>query len=140
LEINHDLSKNQVTCGPTGLSVRCIVNPIIAKFLAVGAAFSRASRLQGAPRRPDQNLTSGEFRKQHEIVIASCKSCGEMDCRVGLRQTTSAQSVITHVDDPIGRLYCATRMENHHEDLQIRTRPGASSELLNTNRESLLSH
>jgi hypothetical protein len=63
------------------------VNPIIARILAVAAAYSRDSRLQGAcahrgaPARPGQKLTSGEFRKQHEIVIASCKSCGEMDCR-----------------------------------------------------------
>ena len=63
------------------------VNPIIAKNLAVGAAFSRDSRLQGAPTRPDQNLTGGEFQKQHEIVIASCKSCGEMGCRVVINAT-----------------------------------------------------
>ena len=61
--------------------------PIIAKNLAVGAAFSRDSRLQGAPTRPYQKLTSGEFRKQHEIVIASVKSCGEMDCRVVINAT-----------------------------------------------------
>ena len=69
------------------------VNPIIAKILAAGAAFSRDSRLQGAcahwgaPAKPDQKPTSGEFRKQHEIVIASCKSWGEMDCRVVINAT-----------------------------------------------------
>ncbi|MGD8618471.1 MAG: hypothetical protein PVH54_04715, partial [Gammaproteobacteria bacterium] len=51
--------------------------PIIAKRLAVGAAFSRDSRLQGAPTKRYQKLTRGEFQKQHEIVIASCKSRGE---------------------------------------------------------------
>ena len=66
------------------------VNPIIAKNLAVGAAFSRDSRLQGAPARPDQKLTGGEFQKQHEIVIASCKSCGEMGCRVVINATVGS--------------------------------------------------
>jgi hypothetical protein len=67
--------------------------PIIAKSLAAGAAFSRDSCLQGAcvhwcaPARPDQKLTSGEFLKQHEIVIASCKSCGEMDYRIVINAT-----------------------------------------------------
>ena len=84
--------------GPAGMTMRELirgslgdhllsVNPIIAKNLAVGAAFSRDSRLQGAPTRPDQKLTSGEFQKQHEIVIASSKSCGEMDCRVVINAT-----------------------------------------------------
>jgi hypothetical protein len=50
--------------------------PIIAKILAVGAAFSRDSRLKGAPTKRYQKLTSGEFQNQHEIVITSCKSCG----------------------------------------------------------------
>jgi hypothetical protein len=50
------------------------VPPIIAKNLAVGAAFSRESRLKTAPTRPDQKLTSGEFQKQNEICIASWKS------------------------------------------------------------------
>jgi hypothetical protein len=53
------------------------INLIIAENLAVGVAFSRASRLQGAPARPDQKFTSGEIRKQHEIAIASCNSWGE---------------------------------------------------------------
>ena len=46
--------------------------------------FAPARRLcpLGAPARPGQKLTSSEFRKQHEIVIASCKSSGEMGCRV----------------------------------------------------------
>ena len=30
----------------------------------------------------DQKLTSGEFQKQHEILIASCKYWGEMECRL----------------------------------------------------------
>jgi hypothetical protein len=33
--------------------------------------------LQGAPAKRYQKLTSGEFQKQHDIVIASCKSWGE---------------------------------------------------------------
>ena len=70
-------------------------NLIIAKNLAVGAAFSRDSRLQGAPTRPDQKLTSGEFQKQHEIVIASCKSCGEMDCRVVINATVGLTTIVT---------------------------------------------
>jgi hypothetical protein len=41
--------------------------PIIAKRLAVGAAFSRDSRLQGAPTKRYLKLTRGEFQKQHEI-------------------------------------------------------------------------
>jgi hypothetical protein len=32
-------------------------------------------------------LTCGEFRKQHEIVIASGKSWGEMVCRVVINAT-----------------------------------------------------
>jgi hypothetical protein len=52
----------------------CSVNPSIAKILAAGAAFSRDSRLQAAPARSDQMLTSGEFQKQLEIVFTSCKS------------------------------------------------------------------
>jgi hypothetical protein len=59
----------------------------MAKNLAAGAAFSRDSRLQGAPAGPDQKFTSGEFRKQHEIAIASCNSRGEMDCRVVINAT-----------------------------------------------------
>jgi hypothetical protein len=43
-----------------------IVNPIIAKILTVGAAFSRDSRLEGAPTKRCQKLTSGEFQKQHK--------------------------------------------------------------------------
>ena len=60
---------------------------MIAKNLAAGAAFSRDSHLQGAPARPDRKLTSGEFRKQYELVIASCESCDEMDCRVVINAT-----------------------------------------------------
>jgi hypothetical protein len=69
------------------LADRVSLNPIIEKDLAVAAACSRDSRLQGAcahwgaAARPDLRLTSGEFRKQYEIVIAACNSCGEMDCR-----------------------------------------------------------
>jgi hypothetical protein len=60
---------------------------MMARNLAVGAAFNRDSRLQGAPARPDQKFTSFEFRKQHEIAIASCNSWGEMDCRVVINVT-----------------------------------------------------
>ena len=42
---------------------------------------------RGAPARPDQMLTCGEFRKQHEIVIASGKSWGGMVCRVVINAT-----------------------------------------------------
>jgi hypothetical protein len=51
--------------------------PIIAKILNVGAACRRESRLQGAPTERYQKLTSGEFQKPHQIVIASCKTCAE---------------------------------------------------------------
>jgi hypothetical protein len=50
------------------------VNPIIAKNFTVGAPYRRESRLKAAPTIPDQKLTSGEFQKQHERVIASLKS------------------------------------------------------------------
>jgi len=56
------------------------LNPTIEKNLAAGAAFSRDCACK-APTRPDQKFTSGEFQKQYEIVIASTKSCSEMDCR-----------------------------------------------------------
>jgi hypothetical protein len=46
---------------------KSFLNPIIAKRLAVGAAYSRDSRLQGAPTKRYQKLTRGEFQKQHEI-------------------------------------------------------------------------
>jgi hypothetical protein len=72
---------------PAGCRAGNGLNPIIAKYLDVGAACSRDSRLQGAPTRSGQKLTSGEFQKQHEIVIASCKSWGEMDCRVVINAT-----------------------------------------------------
>jgi len=82
-----DIRGSLETIRPFGQKVLDRINPIIAKHLAVGAAFSRDSRLQGAPARPDRKLTSGEFLKQHEIVIASCKSWGEMGSQAVINAT-----------------------------------------------------
>ena len=56
----------------SGVTLPCCINPIIAKYLAVGA---------------DQKVTNGEFRKQNEILIASCKSRGEADCQAVIYAT-----------------------------------------------------
>jgi hypothetical protein len=70
------------------------VYPIIAKYLDVGAAFSRDSRLQGAPARSGQKLTSGEFQKQDEIFIASCKSWGDTGSQAVINATARSAIVI----------------------------------------------
>jgi hypothetical protein len=43
--------------------------------------------LQGTPAKRYQKLISGEFQRQHEIVIASCKSCGETDYQAVIHAT-----------------------------------------------------
>jgi hypothetical protein len=43
--------------------------------------------LQGTPTERYQKLTSGEFQKQNEILIASCKSHGETDCQTVIYAT-----------------------------------------------------
>jgi hypothetical protein len=74
---------NRLLQGIVGLIELPAANPIIAKILTVGAPCRRESRLQtvyalqGAPTERYQKLTSGEFQKPHQIVIASCKSWGE---------------------------------------------------------------
>jgi hypothetical protein len=51
---------------PSQIDLSPFLYPIIAKILTVGAAFSRDSRLEGAPTKRCQKLTSGEFQKQHK--------------------------------------------------------------------------
>jgi hypothetical protein len=49
--------------------------------------------LHGAPAKRYQKLTSGEFQKQHEIVIASCKSRVETNYQAVIYATVGFTSL-----------------------------------------------